>query len=224
VARGRLAAREGRLLVRVPDVPWRRAFVSGEARLTVRWRARPDDFALPARERYPVVALVSAVISRLEERAPAPGDLRAALMDRGGRWVAPGLVAGFGDRIDGLATTVSTDFNILVLGRSPEAMARAVNRLLDLHGGLVLVDGERMAFELPLPVGGVMSAGTLEQAAMREETLRAQLVARGYPHHEPLFTLFFLAADFLPTVRLTARGVWDVKRARVLLPARRRRA
>ena len=48
-------------------------------------------------------------------------------------------------------------------------------------------------------------------------------VARGYPHHEPVFTLFFLAADFLPDVRLTPRGVWDVKRTRVLLPARRRR-
>ena len=223
VARGRLAAREGRLLVRVPEVPWRRAFVSDEARLTVRWRARPDDFALPVRDRYPVVALVSAVITRLEDRAPGPGDLRAALVDRGGRWVAPGLVAGFGDAIDGLATTISTDFNILVLGRSPEAMARAANRLLDLRGGLALVDGERIEFELALPLGGVMGVGTLEQAAACEEALRTRLVARGYPHHEPLFSLFFLAADFLPTVRLTSRGVWDVKRGRVLLPARRRR-
>jgi len=40
----------------------------------------------------------------------------------------------------------------------------------------------------------------------------------------PLFSLFFLAADFLPAVRLTPRGVWDVKRGRVLLPSRRRTA
>jgi adenine deaminase len=43
-------------------------------------------------------------------------------------------VAGFADRLDGFATTTSTDFNVLALGRRPEAMARAVNRLLDLHG------------------------------------------------------------------------------------------
>jgi adenine deaminase len=36
-----------------------------------------------------------------------------------------------------------------------------------------------------------------------------------------LFTLFFLPADFLPAVRLTPRGVWDVKQSRVLLPSRR---
>jgi adenine deaminase len=103
-------------------------------------------------------------------------------------------------------------------------MARATNRLLELRGGIVIADGATMAYELPLPLGGVMTRGTLLQAAQWEDELRAALVARGYPHHEPLFTLFFLSADFLPAARLTPRGVWDVKRGRVLLPARRRRA
>ncbi len=223
VARGRIAARDGRLLVSVPEVPWRRAFTSPAARLAGRWRARPDDFALPPRPTYPVVRLVSAVITRLEERAPAPGDLHAALVDRGGRWVAPGLVAGFADeRLDALASTITTDFNILVIGRDPTAMARAVNRLLAIGGGIVVTAGSASALELALPWGGVMARGSLAEAADRERELRAALVARGYPHHEPLFTLFFLAADFLPAVRLTPRGVWDVKRGRVLLPARRR--
>jgi adenine deaminase len=223
VARGQVAAESGRLLARVPEPSWRRVITSPEARLTVRWRARPDDFALPARARYPVVRLVSAVITRLEERPLAAGDLHAALVDRGGRWVAPGIVAGFAGTLDGLAATISTDFNILVLGRSPEAMARATNRLLALRGGIVVVDGATFAYELALPLGGVMTRGTLLQAAAWEDELRAILVARGYPHHEPLFTLFFLSADFLPAARLTPRGVWDVKRSRVLLPVRRRR-
>jgi adenine deaminase len=223
VARGRLAARDGRVLVTVPEPDWRRAFVTPAARLTVRWQARADDFRLPARARYPVIRLVSAVITRLEERALAPGDLHAALVDRGGRWVAPGVVAGFGEAVDGLASTISTDFSILVLGRRPEAMACAVNRLLAVHGGVVLVDGDRVALEVPMPLGGVMTRMSVLEAAAREDALRAALVARGYPHHEPLFTLFFLAADFLPFVRLSPRGVWDVKRGRVLLPRRPRR-
>ncbi len=222
VARGRVAATGGRLLARVPEPPWRRVFASPEARLAVRWRARAADFTLPARPRYPVIRLVSAVISRLEERPLAPGDLHAALVDRGGRWVAPGVVAGFAERLEGFAATTSTDFNILVLGRSPEAMARAVNRLLDLRGGIVLVDGGTVAYELALPLGGIMTRGSVEASAGSEDELRAALVARGYPHHDPVFTLFFLSADFLPAVRLTPRGVWDVKRSRVLLPARRR--
>jgi adenine deaminase len=224
VARGRLAARDGRVLVDVPEPDWRRAFTTSQARLAVRWRAQPGDFRLPARASYPVARLVSAVITRLEERPLAEGDLHAALLDRGGRWVAPGVVAGFGERVDGLASTITTDFNILVLGRRPEAMARAVNRLLEVRGGVVLVDDDRVALELPLPLGGVMTELSLLDAAAREDALRAALVARGYSHHEPLFTLFFLAADFLPFVRLSPRGVWDVKQGRVLLPRRARRA
>jgi adenine deaminase len=224
VARGRVAAVDGRLVTQVPEPTWRRIFTSAESRLTVRWRARADDFRLPRRARYPVIRLVSAVITRLEERPLADDDLFAALMDRGGRWVAPGLITDVGQRIDGLASTITTDFNILVIGRRPESMARAVNRLLQQRGGVVVVDGDEIAYELPLPLGGVMRSGTLVEAAARERALREILVARGYPHHDPLFTLFFLAADFLPSVRLSPRGVWDVKRGRVLLPTRRRHA
>src|SRR3989442_983809 len=137
-----------------------------------------------------------------------------------GRYADVCLLDGLADRLDGLAATISTDFNIVTLGRSPEAMARAVNRLLELHGGVVVVDGADVAYELPLPLGGVMTRGSVEEAADREEELRAALVARGYPHHEPLFNLFFLSADFLPAVRLTPRGVWDVQHSRLLLPSR----
>ncbi len=222
IARGRVAGVEGRLTTRVPEPPWRRIFSSPSARLAAEWRATPDDFALPRRDRYPVIRLVSAVISRLEERPLAPGDLHAALFDRAGRWVAPGVVAGFADRVDGLAATTTTDFNIVVLGRSPAAMARATNHLKRRGGGIVLVDGDRVVYELPLPIGGLMTRRSLEETADLEEGLRAALVARGYAHHEPVFSLFFLAADFLPVVRLSPLGVWDVKRGRVLLPARRR--
>jgi adenine deaminase len=222
IARGKVIAAGGRLLGRVPEPPWRRIFTSAAARLAAGWRVYPDDFALPARPRYPVISLSSAVITRLEERAMAPGDLHAALIDRGGRWIAPGVVARFAELLDGFAATISTDFNILALGRRPAAMARAVNRLLELHGGIVLVEGERVVWELPLPLGGIMTTGSLEEVAGREDELRRLLGERGYSHHEPLYTLFFLAADFLPVVRLSPRGVWDVKQGRILLPARRR--
>jgi hypothetical protein len=45
---------------------------------------------------------------------------------------------------------------------------------------------------------------------------------RGYPFCDPLFSLFFMAAGFLPSVLLTPRGVRDAKQARVPLPPRRR--
>ena len=222
IARGRLAATRGTLEVGVPEPVWSRVFTTSRARLTGRWRVRPEDFALPSRDRYPVIRFISAVITRLEERPLAEGDLFAALVDREGRWVAPAVVAGVAERLDGLATTTSTDFNVIALGRDPRAMARAVNRVLDLHGGIALVDGDRTTFELGLPIGGIMARVGYESAADSEQRFHTELTARGYAYHDPLFTLFFLPADFLPAVRLTPRGVWDVKRTRVLLPSRRR--
>ena len=222
IARGRVAARDGRTLLPIPEPSWRRVFTTPEARLIVSWRARAEDFRLPDRPTLPVLRLVSAVITRVEDRAPQPTDLHAALVDRRGGWVAPALIAGFGERVDGLATTISTDFNILALGRRPESIARAVNRLLALRGGVVLVDDDKVTWELALPLGGIMTAAELPEAAARERELSRRLAERGYTFHEPLFTLFFLSADFLPAARLTPRGVWDVKAARILLPSRPR--
>ena len=222
IARGRVAARDGRALLAIPQPPWRRVFATPAARLRVSWRARPDDFRLPDRPTLPVLRLVSAVITKVEDRSPQSTDLHAALLDRRGRWVAPALVAGFAERVDGLATTISTDFNILALGRRRESIVRAVNRLLEVRGGVVLVDGDEVTWELPLPLGGIMTDAELPEAAARERELSRHLAERGYTFHEPLFTLFFLSADFLPAARLTPRGVWDVKAARVLLPSRAR--
>ena len=221
IARGRLVARAGRLLARVPEPPWRRIFATGRARFDRTWRVRPEEFDLGAGA-VPVLRLVSAVITALEERPLGPGDLHAALLDRRGAWITTAAVAGFAAELDGLAATLSTDYQILAFGRRREAMARAVNRLLRVKGGVVLVDGERVVFELPLPIGGVMAPAPLPELARREEELKALLVARGYAFHDPLFTLYFMVADFLPSVRLSACGVWDVKRARIIKPSRRR--
>ena len=222
IARGRLAARDGRLLARIAEPAWDRVFTSAAARLGRRWRIAPEDLALPAGP-LPVIRLVSTVITALEERAAAPGDLHVALLDRLGRWITTTALAGFCADLDGLAATLSTDYQIIAVGRSPEAMARAVNRLLALRGGVVLVDGERVTFELALPVAGLMSTRPLPELAAKEREFKALLAARGYPFHDPIFTLYFMVADFLPAVRLSSHGVWDVKRGRLLRPSRRLR-
>ena len=222
IARGRLVARDGRLLARVPEPRWREIFTATASRFDRRWSVSPEEFALPS-GRVPVIRLVSTVITSLEERPLQEGDLHAALLDRRGRWIAPGAVAGFAAELDGLAATTSTDYQILALGRRPESLARAVNRLLRLKGGIVLVDGDRVTFELPLPIGGIMSSRPLTELAEREREFHALLRARGYAFHDPIYTLLFMAADFLPSARLSALGVWDVKRSRVLLRSRVRK-
>ena len=222
IARGRVAARQGRLLARVPEPAWDAIFTRRATGFDRAWSIHPDELVLPSGP-LPIIKLVSAVITRLEERPMADGDLHAALLDRRGEWIVTTAVAGFASTLDGLATTLSTDQNVLVLGRRPEAMARAVNRLIRLRGGLVIVDGDRVVFELPLPVGGMMSRRPLAEVALAERRLETLLAERGHRFHAPVYSLLFLTADFLPAVRLTADGVWDVKSGRLLRPRRRRR-
>jgi adenine deaminase len=100
-------------------------------------------------------------------------------------------------------------------------MARAVNRVRELAGGVVLAEDDRIVFELPLPVAGLVSTRPLPELAAAERQLTAHLRARGYVFHDPFYTLYFSTADFLPAVRLSARGIWDVKRNRVLRASRR---
>jgi adenine deaminase len=68
-----------------------------------------------------------------------------------------------------------------------------------------------------------MSTRSLAELAQSERRLQALLAARGHVFHDPIYTLLFMTADFLPPVRLTADGVWDVKRRRILRSSRRRR-
>ncbi|ADU51463.1 Adenine deaminase [Thermaerobacter marianensis DSM 12885] len=190
---------------------------------------QPGGLGTGHRASLPVVRLLNAVITRLEMReveldatgVPVlpPGDdlLMAALFDPGSGTVTRALVAGFGAGVQGLASTYTMSGGMLVLGRDPEAMARAAQGAAG--GGIVLVEGERVLFHLPLPLGGFLSDLDVPQLARRCRELAALLRERGHPFHDPIYTLLFLSADHLPGPRLTPAGLWDVKGHRLLVPA-----
>ena len=76
--------------------------------------------------------------------------------------VGLGFVAGCGLRRGALASTVAHDaHNIVVVGMSDKDMARAVERLVELGGGIVAVDELRVLAECPLPIAGLLSDAPL---------------------------------------------------------------
>jgi adenine deaminase len=209
---GRVVAHEGRLTVRTPEVPW--------PELDGYPLAPAAAFADPAiyeRLDGPVMRYESAVINRAGDPVSelGPGQMRAALVARDGSWVTNGVVEGLFEA-DGFATTATTSLELLVLGRHPAAMARAATRLADLGGGFAFDRG----WSAPLELDGLMAAGGFGRAALVERELGRQLTAHGYPFHDPLYSLLFATGDFLPEVRLTPRGLVEVKSGAVLAPAR----
>lgn len=229
VARGRVAVRDGLVEAEFPALDWGEFFAP---RFLPTWTPHPVLFELRpsgagAAVRFPVIRLENSVITRRAEtpvalidgRVNPPADVvRAALVDPQGRWIVRGLLGNFVSRLGGLASSFNVAAHLLVLGQDVADMAAAARRVLEIGGGIVAVERGARVLEIPLPLGGVMAPRTLRALAEEARGLYAFLRARGYPHADPHYTLLFLPLDSLPDVRLTYRGVWDVRRGKVLAP------
>jgi adenine deaminase len=174
-----------------------------------------------------VIGLVPGQIvtdSLVEEPAAVDGEIVAnaerdlgkiAVIERhlGTGRVGLGLVRGFGLRRGALASTFAHDaHNVVVVGMSDAEMARAVGRLTELGGGLVVVDGDEVTAELALPIAGLMSDRALPEVIAASEATVAAVHALGSEVTSPLQSLAFLALSVIPSLKLTDRGLVDVDR------------
>ena len=77
-----------------------------------------------------------------------------------------GFVRGFGLQRGAFASTVAHDaHNIVVVGVDDGDIARAVQRLGELGGGMVVVESRGVRAELPLPVAGLLSEAPAAEVA-----------------------------------------------------------
>jgi adenine deaminase len=232
ISKGQIIAENGHLIESFPWKGWE-AFFPSDSFSRRNWSAKDHHFHIASREKritFPTIRLINPVITRIEwvDFMIKDGLLVLdekkrfcflSLISRDGEWVTNGIVKGFGD-IEGLACTFNTAAEILAIGYNPKAMSAAVNRILDMKGGIVAIEEGRVAYEFPLPLGGVMSDLPMNLLAQRDMELRKFLSKRGYPYHDPLYTFIFLPNDFLPDARINYRGVVDIKNNEVLWPRR----
>jgi adenine deaminase len=157
----------------------------------------------------PMVADAAAVADSSRDLA------KIAVIERhlGTGRIGLGFVGGSGLDRGALASSVAHDaHNIVVVGMSDEDMARAVARLGELGGGIVVVDDGEVAAELPLPVAGLLADAPL--AEVIEQSLACNEAARrlGWSGATPFLTLSFLALSVIPSLKITDRGLVDVDR------------
>jgi adenine deaminase len=124
-----------------------------------------------------------------------------------------GFVRGFGLRRGAFASTVAHDaHNIVVVGVDDGDIARAVGRLGELGGGLVVVESRGVRAELPLPVAGLLSEAPAAEVAERSRECVRALAELGCTVEAPFQALAFLALSVIPSLKLTDRGLVDVDR------------
>ena len=141
--------------------------------------------------------------------------LKIAVVERhlGTGRVGLGLVHGFGLRSGALASTVAHDaHNVVVVGVKDDDMLRAVRRLADTGGGVVVVDGGIVKAELKLPIAGLLSDAPLDEviAASRACVEAARELGCGLA--SPFQSMAFLALSVIPSLKITDRGLVDVDR------------
>lgn len=129
--------------------------------------------------------------------------------------IGKGLLKGYGFKGGALGLTVSHDsHNIILLGDSNVAMAKAANRLKEIGGGMVIVDeATDKVHSLTLDIAGLMSSADAESLQKDSRALieRAHKmgVKRGY---EPFMSLAFLSLAVIPKLKLLDTGLFDVEK------------
>ena len=168
-----------------------------------------DQVVTESLEREPVVEAGHAVAS-------AESDLaKIAVVERHlatGR-VGLGFVSGSGLQRGALASSVAHDaHNLVVLGMSDRDMTSAIERLVELGGGIVAVEDARVVAECPLPIAGLLSEAPLADVISQSRACNDAAHELGWTGATPFLTLAFLALSVIPHLKITDRGLVDVDR------------
>lgn len=235
VARGRLAARDGRLVSDLAPPP-RSALVTdtfkvakiGAGDLSVRAPAgggTVEAFAVAVTPEQIFVRKRRDVTLPVRDglvQADAAQDVQyLTVVERYGRTKnrPVAFASGFGLRSGALATsTAPDDNNIVCVGTNEADMAVAINAIIENNGGQAVADGGKVTAFLPLPIGGIVSDIEPQEMAAKEQELDDAARALGCTLPWPFMYMFVLQITAIPDFAMTDLGVVDCIGLRIVDP------
>ena len=133
--------------------------------------------------------------------------------------VGLGLFEGYGLKGGAIATSVAHDsHNIIVAGDNDRDMALAVERLIEMGGGLAIAKGGRLLGSLIHEIAGLMTDRPGEFVAGQIDRL-SKLAWYELGVHEsidPFMSLCFMALPVIPELKITDTGLFDVNAFRTV--------
>ncbi len=220
---GRLIAENGHLAPGVQQPPP----ITIRSSMNVSWLGL-EDFALPAEsgqariiEVIPHQVITGQRVDAVrvvDGRAvsdPARDILKICVVERHQATgdIGKGFVSGFGLQHGAMASSVAHDsHNIVVVGVSDHDIYTAVEAVVKMRGGMVVVSDGQVIARLPLPIAGLMSDQPLEIVLDQLEKLTGAARSLGCPLDDPFMTMSFLSLPVIPELKLTDRGLVDVNR------------
>ncbi|MBI2831435.1 MAG: adenine deaminase [Chloroflexi bacterium] len=220
IHRGRLVAREGRLLSEVScvgggltDTMKVKAFSIEALKLRAKGETSLVIEVIPGqiitRKRTERVRVVDGIVMP----APDRDILKLVVVERHKATgnIGLGLVNGFGLKRGALASSVAHDsHNIVAVGASDEDILAAVEDIRKLGGGLAVAAEGKVRGSLALPIAGLLSGEPAEKVTAGLEKLEQLAAELGAILPAPFATLSFVALPVIPELRLTDRGLVDV--------------
>ncbi len=121
------------------------------------------------------------------------------------------FIRGFGLKEGALASTVAHDsHHIIAVGCDDDSIVTAINYIIDIKGGLTAVYDKSQVY-LKLDIAGLMSSASGEEVGFAYETLNKTAAQMGCTLTAPFMTLSFMALLVIPELKLSDKGLFDVK-------------
>lgn len=230
ISNGKIIAQDGKLLVppRKPDFS---AAALNSIHLTERFK--PDDFAIrvasPNPVRVRVIDMVTGLVTQEKQVELQPRDgliqadvsqdiLKVVAIDRtyrsGKKFI--GLIKGFGLKAGGFASSASWDTSdIIAVGVDDRDIAMAVNRIIDLQGGVVLCAGGKVLTELPLRIAGLLTREPMEALMCKLDELQQRVAELGCPLGDAHLSLTILTTAAIPHFSICESGLVDLRSGKI---------
>jgi adenine deaminase len=141
----------------------------------------------------------------------------AVVNRRQGKGMGKGFIKGTGIKEGAVATTLIWDTcNILTIGSSEREMRDAVNRLIDIQGGTVITRNGQVIYEFPMPVYGLIPLMTMKESMDKTQGLDEKMRSIGTSLEKPFLTIQTIPFTGLPFLRITDKGLADIKNKRLV--------
>ena len=121
------------------------------------------------------------------------------------------FIKGFGFQNAAIAASYAHDsHNIIAVGTSDKLIVKAINKVVEMQGGLEIVCGEEKV-AIPLPIAGLISPLPVEKIIPQFARLNEVARKAKCKFDAPFMTLSFMALTVIPDLKLSDKGLFDVR-------------
>lgn len=122
------------------------------------------------------------------------------------------FIHGFGIQNAAIAASCAHDsHNIIALGTEDSLIVKAVNRIIEMKGGLIIVRKNNEEASVPLPIAGLLSPLSIEEVIKQIDHLNDVTHQAGSLFDATFMTLSFMALPVIPALKLSDKGLFDIK-------------